>query len=80
VAASSVARSTFTRLPFSSPRNICPPRAPQQKDRSLARKAHARRLTSHILGKRLPFHRMQVFCQRLNDNGILPLGTQAVLL
>ena len=37
VAASSVARSTFTRLPFSSPRNICPPPAPQQNDRSRAR-------------------------------------------
>ena len=34
VATSSSARSTFTRLPFSSPRNICPPPAPQQNDRS----------------------------------------------
>ena len=34
VATSSSARSTFTRLPFSSPRNTSPPPAPQQNDRS----------------------------------------------
>jgi len=34
VAASSMARSTLTRLPFSSPRNICPPPASQENDRS----------------------------------------------
>ena len=38
VPASSSARSTFTRLPFSSPRNICPPPAPQQNDRSRVRR------------------------------------------
>ena len=37
VAASSPARSTLTRFPFSSPRNIMPPPAPQQKDRARAR-------------------------------------------
>ncbi len=37
VATSSSTRSTFTRLPFSSPRNIWPPPAPQQNERSRAR-------------------------------------------
>src|SRR5260370_29914900 len=37
VAANSSARSTLTRLPFSSPRNASPPPAPQQNDRSRAR-------------------------------------------
>src|ERR1700691_4236697 len=34
VATNSSARSRLTRLPFSSPRNIWPPPAPQQNDRS----------------------------------------------
>ena len=37
VAVSSSARSMFTRLPSSSPRNIIPPPAPQQNERSRAR-------------------------------------------
>src|ERR1700682_6029329 len=37
VATNSSARSTLTRLPFSSPRNARPPPAPQQNDRSRER-------------------------------------------
>src|SRR6266851_851783 len=37
VAASSSARAMLMRLPFSSLRNICPPPAPQQNERSRAR-------------------------------------------
>ena len=36
-----LARSMFTRLPFSSPRNIWPPPAPQQNERSRARAGSA---------------------------------------
>src|ERR1035438_3532553 len=42
VPTNSSTRSMFTRLPFSSPKNICPPPAPQQKDRSRAGGARLR--------------------------------------
>ena len=42
VAISSSARAILMRLPFSSPRNICPPPAPQQNDLSRLRGASTR--------------------------------------
>ena len=52
VPTSSSARATFTRLPFSSPRNIWPPPAPQQNDRSRDRRGlHYRRRSAPITSR-----------------------------